>query len=642
MNWIDTGHFQIADRNGRHYVFRRNNSGNTEINIPASIVSKAQAKRWLKNNPNKVQNPTKFRPKKKANLLPWETVSPGGKKYVKIQMGGEVKMFPAPKPPAYGQLQFNCGIKSKLKFFKEIGKGRQGVAFKASQYANGRGPFVIKVAPWDKRAVARGDEQPSQYEFKIQYQAWRLAPTGVVKPIQIIECPNFIPTAQINMANITNANFDKARQTIIFMEFCDGGSLKSWLRDHGARLTDADFRALISQVLTTLAKIKRARPYFSHNDLHMENVFMSGGKALIGDFGWARLEAKGTNPAVNTANGTSASNIWGVGPATDPRYDHHLFLNEIREWIKSHYPAKFSQTRAFLDEVVPVGYRGKTDTHVSEWRFKYHDPAADYPSLTRIMRMPYLAGPKAITSPLLQEARRRLRRVGAPKKLVTSANLRAAKARLRKVGPKKNYTNQQLINMSAANFLKLSPATRARAKVLRGAVKKPKPAVPKGKGKPLVTYAGPPVLPKVARIPQAILKSAKFNQLVAKIHANQGSGANESFYNAWNRARTKALNRVANRLAKNQPPFSPSPAKPKARLPSPLSPLSPPKPKALNFKLSPKSGRVKIKAPNSGRYVYANGSTISMNHLKALAAAAGVNVKGLRSKAAIVEKLFHK
>jgi serine/threonine protein kinase len=648
MSWINAGQFQMSDRNGRRYVFRRNNSGNTEINIPASVTTKAQAKRWLKNNPNKVTNPTKFRPKKKpaiGGLKPWETVSPGGGKYVKIVVGGGAKLFPVAKAPMFpaaalpGKYKFSCGIKSKLKVFKQIGKGRQGIAFLSSQHANGKIPFVIKVAPWDLRAEARKELQPSRYEFKIQEEAWKAAPDGVVQPRQIIECPNFIPASDIDMANITNTNFDKARQTIIFMEYCDGGSLKSWLGAQGAKLTDATFKSIISHVLRTLDKIKRAHPYFSHNDLHMDNLFVSKGRALLGDFGWARLDEMGTNPAVNTANGTQASNIWGVGPMTDPRYDHHLFLNELREWIKTHNPARFPGTKAFLDVVVPAGYRGKMDTHVSEWRFKYRDPVTDYPSLTRIMRMAYLAGPKAVTSPALRAAKARLRRLGGAKNLAMV---------------KKNYTNQQLINMMAGNFLKLSPKTRERAKVLRVAAKKPKPVPnkPKGNKGKAPAYTGPPVLPKMTHIPQAVIKSAKFNKLINKIYSTQGGPANESFYNAWNRARTKALSRVANRLAKNLPPFSPSPPKAKAKspspprpkLPPPLSPLGPPKPKAkapaLNFKLSPSSGRAKIKAPGSGRYVYANGSTISMNHLRSLAAAVGVNVKGLRSKANIAKKLF--
>ena len=73
MSWINSRQFTISNRNGRHYVFRRNNAGNTEINIPAHIVSKGQAIAWLKAHPNKVANPTRYKAKRGA-------VQPGGVK----------------------------------------------------------------------------------------------------------------------------------------------------------------------------------------------------------------------------------------------------------------------------------------------------------------------------------------------------------------------------------------------------------------------------------------------------------------------------------------------------------------------------------------------------------------------------------
>ena len=106
-----------------------------------------------------------------------------------------------------------------------------------------------------------------------------------------------------------------------------------------------------------------------------------------------------------------------------------------------------------------------------------------------------------------------------------------------------------------------------------------------------------------------------------------------NFANAWNKARTEAIAVIQARINANKPAFSPTP--PKVQ--------SPPKPKKnFNYKLSPNSGRAKIKAPTSGRYVYANGSTISLEYLKGIAVMMGVNIKGLRSKADIAKKLFAK
>jgi hypothetical protein len=54
---------------------------------------------------------------------------------------------------------------------------------------------------------------------------------------------------------------------------------------------------------------------------------------------------------------------------------------------------------------------------------------------------------------------------------------------------------------------------------------------------------------------------------------------------------------------------------------------------------SPTSGRIKVRGP-TGRLAYVNGSTITMNFIKKLAAERGVNVKGLRSKVDIAKRIF--
>jgi hypothetical protein len=61
--------------------------------------------------------------------------------------------------------------------------------------------------------------------------------------------------------------------------------------------------------------------------------------------------------------------------------------------------------------------------------------------------------------------------------------------------------------------------------------------------------------------------------------------------------------------------------------------------KNSNFEKSP-SGRIKVRNPQTGRFVYANGPTISLSYLKNLATRRGVNIKGLRAKDAIAKKIF--
>jgi hypothetical protein len=61
--------------------------------------------------------------------------------------------------------------------------------------------------------------------------------------------------------------------------------------------------------------------------------------------------------------------------------------------------------------------------------------------------------------------------------------------------------------------------------------------------------------------------------------------------------------------------------------------------KNSNFEKSP-SGRIKVKNPQTGRFVYANGTSITLSYLKNLATRRGVNIKGLRAKEAIARKIF--
>ena len=662
MSWINSRQFTISNRNGRHYVFRRNNAGNTEINIPISIVSKGQAVAWLKAHPNKVANPTRYKGKRaaaaKGKTPPKEILIPfvnqKGILFYRRAKPGALRKYvppPAPKPPPGGwkypapklvpfkrspqrpiknDWAMTCDqLKSSLDSLTPIGKGRQGIVFAAKQPGGNKRPFAVKVAPRDLAAQKRGEPQPADIEFNIQ-DAVQIYTPNVVRVYKNMRCLDFIEPSRMDMPNVQNsARYDKARQGIILMEFATGGSLDSWLKKK-AKVDDEIMAHIISDILGALSKIQNNQPEFRHNDLHMQNVFVADRGFLIGDFGWARLKKSGTNPAVNTANGTKTASFWGVGPKTDVRYDHHLFLNELLTWAMKHSPADHPKAIEFLKKAIPEGYRGAKDTHISEWRLKYEDPCPGLPSLAQIMSYPFLSGKKRVASPNLKVKR------------ISSVNLLKAKAALKPVKPGRLVTSLKLRKAKAA----LKPVARPKAKPrvtgynLRAAMARLRKV--KSPNKP--AKASSPPKKKVA-VPPGLLKTAKFNKLVEKIWKNAGAVSNARFQNAWYSARMKAIKVVENRLRANKPAFSPSPVK----LPSPLSPLGPPpkaKPKAPSppkakpkFKLSPSSGRAKIQSKNTGRWVYAN-LHYSMDELKSLATRLSVDVKGLRSKADIAKKLF--
>jgi hypothetical protein len=678
MNWINSRQFQIADRNGRHYVLRRNNAGNTEINIPAHIVSKGKAIAWLKAHPEKVANPTRYTPRRKRGVVP----PPNNKGMILVPFVNQKGIpffrrmkrenykpppyqppprpktppggwkYPAPKlvpwkklpnrPPAKNEWAMTCDeLKSSLDSTTPIGKGRQGIVFTAKQLGGNKRPFAVKVAPRDLMAANRKEPQPVDVEFNIQDAVQILTP-NVVRIYKSMRCEDFITPTQMDMPNVQNATrFDKSKQGILLMEFASGGSLDSWLRKK-AHVTDGMMAQIISDILKALFRIQKVYPDFRHNDLHMQNIFVADRGFLIGDFGWARLKKMGTNPAVNTANGTKTASFWGVGPKTDERYDHHLFLNELLDWAQKHSPADHPKAIEFLKMAVPSGYRGAKDTHVSEWRLKYEDPCRGLPSLGQVLSHPFLSGKKRVTSPELKAARAKLK--PAKVKRVFSANLLRAKAKLKAPKELKMVTSTQLRRAKAA--LKSVARPKSKPRITGYNLRAAKAKLRKVKAPSPVKVPSPPK--KKVKVPTALLKTAKFNKLVEKLWRNAGAASNKNFQSAWNNARTKAIKVIENRLGRNLPAFTPSPPKP---LPPPLSPLgpppkpkpkapSPPKPKARpNYRLSPTSGRAKIQSKNSGRWVYAN-LHYSMDELKSLAAQLSVNVKGLRSKANIAKKLF--
>ena len=631
MSWIDSRQFKIANRNGRHYVFRRNNAGNTEINIPKTITSKAEAVRWLKAHPNKV---VKFKAKRKpvagGGVLMHKAYDPFNTPVRwmpmfnplsvlnKPQRKAQNNAYPIKSPPLSPLNARNwTGSCETLKsgITKKIGAGRQGVVFLARTY--GKPAVVVKVCPRDLAAKSRGEEQPVDIEYKIQSAVQKCSP-NVVHVMKSIRCLNFVRPSEIDSQNLQNpSKFDKSKQGLLVMEYCEGGDLTNWLKTT-SQLDDTMMYHLISDILGALEKIKAKYPFFSHNDLHIQNIFVSERGFLIGDFGWARLKKMGTNPAVNTANGTTTASNYGVGPSTDARYDHHLFLNELRD-IALKTPSKFPKALEFLNKAVPQGYRGHDDTHVKQFRLKYGDPCPGLPSLAALFRLPFLRK-KFVSSPELVRVMGRLRKTGRVLTLVRSPSIRRKTPSPKKASPKKNFTNAQLVAMSRADLFKLSPATRVRAIALRAKTKGASP--PKKKAK----TPSPVRVTKRPAVPQVILKSAKFEKLIEKIWRNTGNLSN----NGWTSARNKALNIVRNKGLSVSPVAAPTRPHGFAKL------------AALEHVRSPKSGRYKIRAPNSGRLVYADGASVSLKYLKNLARTVKANIKGLRSKAQIAIKIFSK
>lgn len=736
MNWIDSGQFKIADRNGRHYVFRRSNAGNTEINIPASIITKGHAKKWLKNNPNKVTNPTRHKPLvgiRQPGMKQFERIINGKKMIGFVNKDGKPYYLPAGKKPIVltpkpSNMVFKCntnffkrvrnsngatgfkatalanhnklytvpsGKMSMKKGMAQLGKGTQGVVFLAYTSPKGTYPVTIKVIPHDKTIK----QQTADIEFDIQKKLYALVPGNIPEPYAIThDCKGFIPVSSWKNNSKKNI-FDYTKQTVVFSEYINGGSLPDWMNRMSTRLSDNFMQSLISQVLHTLLFIGKRIPTFRHNDLHLDNILVKQNSwtkfptFILNDFGWAYM-GKGTNPLVDSAKHAGK---FGIGPKTSSRYDMHLFLNELHKWIQGHGGKdKYTKTMAFIEKHLPAGYLGSNNMYINESRLKYGSALPGLNSLSDIIKDKYVHSPRNYIKNVInvknyQNKKRALHAANNIEKTYIKATPRTraiiknilSARRTKSVSPRtpanlgpnlprvhrgrkrsaprpvaKNITPKKInfdninMNVSPRSFLKLSPTSRARVMAIRkagGAKPKtqfliiPKPPAPKPKTPPKSPTAN-----RNAKLSKSMLKSNKFNSLRVRMLS---PGRNENYYNRWDRAKQKAVNIVTNRLRRGLPAFTPSPPKPH-RFPSPPKPprvFSPSKPKPTGvskiarrvaYKVKFESnGRMKI-AGNSGRAAFVNGMAVSMELLRTIAARYGVDITGLRKKTEIANKIF--
>lgn len=572
MSWVIKKQFRLVKEPTKHYVLRHTNNGDYQINVPKTITSKVQAVKWLTNNPNKISKPNKFKAKIQPAFTTMWKKSPGGTFKLQSTTSNLTNNL-------FKKVNYTCSIRSKLfngrigyrplnnaklspsKTLVPIGKGRQGIVFAASIHPNGADPFAIKISPHDLTAEKRKEIQPAQAEYNINKAAHEASPYGVIRPINLAFCIDFIAPSEITMSNVQNSTeYNKTKQAVMFMQLASEGSLSTWLNKLRSKkpsvLDDEIMVYIIGKICVTLKDIQTKYPEFRHNDLHTDNVFVDGVNGiLMADFGWARLRKTGTNPAVNTIQASSShAKTWGVGPETDIRYDQHLFLNDLRKWVMKNtkYASDgFKKTIKFLDVAVPVGYRGDTDTHVESMRLKYRDPCPGLPTLDQILKSAYLGyGKEGKIMYLMKFSKLKPGRIGTPKKPSPPPPKHAS--------IKKMYTNAELMKIKPANYLKLSPAMKAKYKALKNkhVVKKPTVVIHDKKKNTVHTSV------KTKKcITSQIIKNKKFNKLVEAKWKSQGSKANKNFQEAWNRARQNVIRNIENRLNKNMPAFSPSVAK---------------------------------------------------------------------------------
>lgn len=649
MDWINSGKFQLVNKNNRKYVYRRRPNGTKqEITVPASVeFVKPAVKRWLKTT---YKSPVKPPVRNISWLLnpqlayaPRHSPSPN-KKFDCTMLQRMFHLETKNGKVGINTVGINQTNSSRINLVPiknsravrgpaRLDAGKQGVVFVGSFYKTAKDPFVVKVAPLDKTLTKK--IQIQEVEFQIQKSLYKINNVNIAQPYAYFTCDNFIKNS--NFTNNRNSNKNYNKQLIMVSEYISNGALFKYLDKAVSRLQDRHLMNMIRQVLVALHNIYIKYPEFRHNDLHLGNILVKPSYTpgvilayptmVIADFGFSRIKKSGSNPLVNSQQYATS---WGIGPDTDKRYDSHFFMNEFRKWL-SLKAAKFPQTAKFLNDAIPEGYRNDNDIYTHNSRLKY---GIEYPGLKTISQ---LLSPKALSPP----------------KVVTR---RAPSPPKPKAAAKKKVNAQNAARKVGAKWLAAARAKIQKRKVKGKAVNNTKRVHTKAMGNAPAKKSKP--------IPPAIYKTNKFNKLVTKIYENKGGlQGGTNFRNAWNKARMLAINRIQERVNKNMAPFTPSPPKPKVnaprpKLPSPLSPIGPPpkrkspspaKPKGqsprsntarrLGMNRTPTTRRLKIKGP-SGRVVYAEGLT--MDVLKNIASREGVNTKYLKTKAAIAEALFYK
>jgi serine/threonine protein kinase len=328
-----------------------------------------------------------------------------------------------------------------------LASGQQGVVFLASTDPAGKRKIIIKVSPTDKAFSATN--QVARVEYNIQKALYKVAPRHIPKPIKFFDQQLFVPISAFT--NRRTSIFNYSKQMVMYTEYAHGGTLKSWLRKMGDRITDTVMADIIRQVIGTLKKIHTKYPEFRHNDLHLGNILVddTGKKVrlLLTDFGLSRLTKHGSNPVINAGSYRNS----GISNSTSYKYDAHYFLNALDSEIKRGLP----QTESFLGRMLPGSYRGANTNKVTAYRLKNGASNAGLPSFTDILKDPFLSGKPARSA--TRAASFTSPSVGAMFRTATP-NANAADIASRALA---NIPGVTITRPSAADFMRMSPRSRA-------------------------------------------------------------------------------------------------------------------------------------------------------------------------------------
>lgn len=175
--------------------------------------------------------------------------------------------------------------------------------------------------------------------------------------------------------------------TRLYSEFLEGqpfGKLLPKLNKDPKKI-----RSIVIQVLKILNTLYEKNSTFRHNDLHLDNIFITaGGKVRIIDFGLG-FSSSIKNPEVNNSGGYLVP--YGIYRGNPKMYDVHFFLNSLF----NHKKHLDDSTRKFIEDVIPAKYLGVNGTHIYAARLKPRkagNTLLNIPTYTMVFNHPYIKG----------------------------------------------------------------------------------------------------------------------------------------------------------------------------------------------------------------------------------------------------------
>jgi tRNA A-37 threonylcarbamoyl transferase component Bud32 len=299
-----------------------------------------------------------------------------------------------------------CSVKmNKFKDVRVIGKGQHGTVYQACLNDACKKRFAVKV---------------SNENLTAEHNLTK----------------KFIKMVGKNSAANVYALEKCKSNTRLYSEFLNGQPLKKLLPM--LKKDPEKIKPIVHQVLKILKTLHEKNPSFRHNDLHLENIFITtDGKVRIIDFGLS-FNTVTKNPEVNI-NGAYLM-PYGIFRGNNKMYDVHFFLNSLlneRSYLDD-------DTLKFILDMLPVKYQGDTSTRVHYYRLKpslNNHVGQGLPTFTKLFNHSYIKGkrldsmltaiskPRTVSKPVSTSVQKRKT---PPSTETMSAKRRAAAAVLMK------------------------------------------------------------------------------------------------------------------------------------------------------------------------------------------------------------------